>query len=87
LRRTNQDGSLSCEGYATMLARPSDVDRLCALEDEFVDDHRKLLLGSNISEKDLFEQIRNHVCWVIHLFLTMEQSCMHQPKDGKCLGG
>ncbi|CAE8741360.1 unnamed protein product [Polarella glacialis] len=43
-------------GYATSLARPRDVDQLCQLEDEFIEDHVGLL-GGQFSRAELFSQI------------------------------
>jgi len=43
-------------GYITTLARPRDVDSLCILEEEFIQDHDNLLEGK-ASRADLFSQI------------------------------
>lgn len=42
--------------YVTSLARRRDVPKLCALEDEFIEDHREIL-GDGISDQELFKQI------------------------------
>merc|ERR1719188_629449 len=42
--------------YATSLARGRDVDQLCELENEFVEDHRRVL-GSALPEAELWSQI------------------------------
>jgi len=51
---TRQDGS-EVSAYMTALARARDVQQLCALEDEFIVDHRDILPTD--TEVDLFEQI------------------------------
>lgn len=42
--------------YVTSVARGRDVDQLCELEDEFVEDHRRVL-GSGLPEAELWSQI------------------------------
>ncbi|CAK0874767.1 unnamed protein product [Prorocentrum cordatum] len=42
--------------YTTSIARGGDVDQLCELENEFVEDHRQML-GSALSEAELWNQV------------------------------
>mmetsp|Transcript_28721 Transcript_28721/g.89313 ORF Transcript_28721/g.89313 Transcript_28721/m.89313 type:complete len:537 (-) Transcript_28721:374-1984(-) len=51
---TRQDGS-EVSAYMTALARARDVQQLCALEDEFISDHRDILPTD--TDVDLYEQI------------------------------
>eukprot|EP00929_Paragymnodinium_shiwhaense_P002158 TRINITY_DN102363_c0_g1_i1.p1 TRINITY_DN102363_c0_g1~~TRINITY_DN102363_c0_g1_i1.p1 ORF type:complete len:758 (+),score=127.25 TRINITY_DN102363_c0_g1_i1:42-2315(+) len=45
--------------YSTTMASRRDVEDLCALEDEFIEDHRRLLLptGQELTETEFFTQI------------------------------
>ncbi|CAK0877542.1 unnamed protein product [Prorocentrum cordatum] len=44
------------EAYATSVARGRDVKQLCQLEDEFVEDHRRVL-GSEVPDAEFWSQI------------------------------
>eukprot|EP00929_Paragymnodinium_shiwhaense_P006786 TRINITY_DN110747_c0_g1_i1.p1 TRINITY_DN110747_c0_g1~~TRINITY_DN110747_c0_g1_i1.p1 ORF type:complete len:616 (+),score=139.99 TRINITY_DN110747_c0_g1_i1:124-1971(+) len=48
--------------YVTSLARACDVEQLCQLEVEFIDDHREFYKDLKLTEEALFEQIGLNPC-------------------------